>query len=320
VVEYRRVIAEMPDHSDAHHLLGVIALGQGLYAEAVQLLTVAVLIRPDSAQYTKSLGSALIASGDPEAAAVSFAAAVRLQPSYPAAYYGLGSALCLQGRYREAAYNFYRALICRPRYAEARRNLTAALSKLRFMSGNKPIKRNVKHLERNIRMLATQQDTWPDQDPGPSGELSHGPNDKAGFTLLETLVVLVVLSLMAGLVLARGPSRSPSFEVRTAASNLAQTLRGARATAILTGEPTRVEVDLLGRRARTSAGALLVPASIRLTYTAVSGRTVAAGRAIVAFGADGSSSGGAFGLFMQAVRGVVTIDAFTGRVDVVDGA
>lgn len=312
---YQRVIAEMPSHADAHHLLGVIALGQGRYAEAVHSLRIAVSARPDSAQYAKTLGSALISSGDPEAAAALFTQAIRLQPNYPEAYYGLGSALRLQGRYREAACNFYRALLYRPGYAGARRNLVAALSKLPRMGDRRLIKRNGEYLDRNHRMSLARQDWSPFQDPRPPGE----PANEDGFTLLETLIVLVVLSLMAGLVLARGPSRSPTFEVRAAAANLAQTLRGARAMAILTGAPARVEIDLLNRQIRSGANALILPASVRLTYTAVSGRS-AAGRAVVAFGADGSSSGGVFGLFLQAVRSAVTIDAFTGRVDTVDGS
>ena len=48
---------------------------------------------------------------------------------------------------------------------------------------------------------------------------------EAGFTLIEMIVVLVVLALAAGLVLARGPMRSASLDLRAAARTMAADMR-----------------------------------------------------------------------------------------------
>ena len=66
----------------------------------------------------------------------------------------------------------------------------------------------------------------------------------AGFTLIEVLVVLVILGLTAALVLARGPVRSAGMEARTAASEVAETLRLGRSVAIAGDRPAAVTLDV----------------------------------------------------------------------------
>jgi prepilin-type N-terminal cleavage/methylation domain-containing protein len=334
-IEYRQVIAAMPDHADAHHLVGIIALERGLYIDAARSIAIAVNIRPNSAQYANSLGMAEMACGNVTAAMAAFTKAIHLRPDYPEAHRGLGTALDLQGRHAEAASSFCRALRCRPGYAEVRRHLKAVLSKLDWSTAKQaildakdvPVRGVARGWGRTIGVLTTRQEPWsrPARQEFVSGERAGGSartnatgnTSSAGFTLLETLVVLVVLSLLAGLVLARGPSRSPSVETEAAADSLAQVLRSARVAAISTGEPTRVEVDLTNRNIRSGRGApVLLPSSVRLAFTTVSGRTGASGRASIGFAADGSSSGGVFALSIQTVQSLLTVDVFTGRVEV----
>jgi prepilin-type N-terminal cleavage/methylation domain-containing protein len=64
--------------------------------------------------------------------------------------------------------------------------------------------------------------------------------DRRGFTLLELMAVLAVVSLAAGLVLARVPSAS-ALALDAASTRLADRLSEARDRAILLGRPVRVD-------------------------------------------------------------------------------
>ncbi len=258
---YRRAIAETTDHADAHHLLGVIALRHGLYAEAVKLIVVAVLARPGDAHYARSLGVALMGTGDAVAAAQAFTKAIRLRPDYPEAYHGLGIALRARSHYRAAAYSFYRALLCRPRYAEAGRNYAIVLSKLRLVAEDRFIKPKASQLNRSVRLQAAREARGADR-----------ASEEWGFTVFDALLILAVLSLMTGSALGRGPFRNPALEARVAIGDLAQRLRTARAT------------ELLGRKAHVASAALKLSMSIRVIYTGVAERALTAGRLAVVSG------------------------------------
>ncbi len=69
----------------------------------------------------------------------------------------------------------------------------------------------------------------------------------AGFTLIEMIVVLVILGLMLGLVMARGPMTSRTLTARAAAGDLAAGLREARARAIGSNRPVSLTLDLRAR-------------------------------------------------------------------------
>lgn len=78
-------------------------------------------------------------------------------------------------------------------------------------------------------------------------------NDAAasGFTLLETLIVLVIAGLLLGLVVSRGPLHSARAEFLRARGQVVTVLRAARLEARLSGRPVRVDLvrgALLTRR------------------------------------------------------------------------
>src|SRR4051794_910156 len=56
---YRTVLSLDPDEPDALHLLGVIETHLGCGEQAVELIARATQIKPEAAQYQRSLGSAL---------------------------------------------------------------------------------------------------------------------------------------------------------------------------------------------------------------------------------------------------------------------
>ena len=129
--------------------------------------------------------------------------------------------------------------------------------------------------------------------------------DDRGFTLIEMLVVLVVMGLMVGLVVARGPARSAGLNARMAANSLSGILRAARSEAIAADRPVTVVIDAetvrVGARAPQSVGALLAPPP----------------RPIV-FAPDGSSSGGQIGVAAGTVHKLVDVGWLTGRVSIAD--
>jgi general secretion pathway protein H len=136
---------------------------------------------------------------------------------------------------------------------------------------------------------------------------------QGGFTLLEMIVVLVVLSLLAGLVVARGPQRSAALDLRAAAAEMVQALRGARAQAIATNRRTVFRLDLAAHRyAVDGAAPRALPAALGLDMVFAAGQPGEAGA--ISFAPDGSSSGGRIDLSQGGRVVEVDIAWLTGRV------
>jgi tetratricopeptide (TPR) repeat protein len=124
---YRQVLAARPEHPDALHLLGVVALQQGDPARAAGLIGRAVALRPGAADYHANLGEAYRALGQLDRAADCCRAARRLQPDFAAAANNLGLVLLAQGQADEAVAQFREALRLKPDYGMACNNLGNAL-------------------------------------------------------------------------------------------------------------------------------------------------------------------------------------------------
>ena len=140
----------------------------------------------------------------------------------------------------------------------------------------------------------------------------------AGFSLIEVLVLLAILALSAGMVLGRGPSRSPNLEARAAVAQISQALRLARAQAISGGERVIFVLDVAGGY-RVGAGPVqALPRGLALTVTAVAGLTAGERIGGIDFLPDGSSSGGRVGVAGGMTRAWVGVDWLTGRVSVSD--
>ena len=134
---------------------------------------------------------------------------------------------------------------------------------------------------------------------------------RRGFTLIEMLVVLVILGLVAGLVLARGPARSAGLDLRSQAAQLAGVLRGARGQAIATNQQVRFALDAARHGFSVDGG---VARSLPPQMQAV----LVGDQAEIVFSPDGSASGGTITLAEGAGRIQVAVDWLTGRVAVAD--
>ena len=123
-----------------------------------------------------------------------------------------------------------------------------------------------------------------------------------GFTLLEVLVVLVILTLMLGLVIAHGPMHSARLDTEATARELASALRLARGRAIAEDRPVAVAMASTVYRIDGSPPHP-VPHGVTL-----------AGNAAIRFAPDGSSSGGTVMVEATNARVTIAVDWLTGRV------
>lgn len=147
-----------------------------------------------------------------------------------------------------------------------------------------------------------------------------GGRTAAGFTLMEVLIVLVILGLVMGLVMARGPMHSRTLDVRAAASQVARLMRTARGQAIATDQPVEVVVDLRRHGVRLGTGPLQpLPRGLEIHVTAKTEETLGTRLAGFRFEPDGSSSGGQVELLDPGgPRIQVGVDWLTGRVTMVN--
>ena len=124
-----------------------------------------------------------------------------------------------------------------------------------------------------------------------------------GFTLIEIIVVLVILGLMLGLIVTRGPARSQRLDLDMATRDLAGSLRTARSRAIAQNRLVAMEVG---------AGAYSLDGEPPHRLTAL----VVAGGGAIGFAPSGASSGGTVVLQAGTRHTAIQVDWLTGRVSV----
>jgi general secretion pathway protein H len=145
--------------------------------------------------------------------------------------------------------------------------------------------------------------------------MSGAAGRAAGFTMVEMLVVLAIVSMLAVIAVVSGAGRSRG-ELRAFARETAAAMRDVRGRAALVGAPQAIGVrEDRWIRASGSGGrpptALAVPAGLRVAPL---------GRAEVVFHPAGGSSGGGFRLERRDGSGAVdvTADWLTGRVSIAE--
>lgn len=114
---YERIIAKVPGHFDATHLLGVIALQDGRLKQAETLIVSALRVNPQDGPAISNLGTVYLRKREFGLAREQFARAVTLQPDSTSALSNLGTALRELGRSREALGPLQRAHAAEPQSA-----------------------------------------------------------------------------------------------------------------------------------------------------------------------------------------------------------
>lgn len=108
------------------HFAGVTKYQQGLYAEALKLLSAAVQIAPNYAQAHNSLGIVYLEQRNYQQAQKCFESAISIEPDYSNAYINLGSALKELKKMSDSITAYQAALKYNPNSSEARYKLAAS--------------------------------------------------------------------------------------------------------------------------------------------------------------------------------------------------
>ncbi|WP_158900643.1 tetratricopeptide repeat protein [Burkholderia sp. L27(2015)] len=128
---YQIVLQQQPEHFDALHLLGVIALQNGQTLRAIDLITQALAHERSNAYAYSNLASAYQKLGRYPEAIVRFERALALRPDFVEALSNLGNTLRDAGRREEALASYNRALALKPDRPDVLANRGNVLRELR---------------------------------------------------------------------------------------------------------------------------------------------------------------------------------------------
>jgi len=128
---YSEVLQQQPNHFDALHLLGVIAVQTKKTELAVELIAKAVRLNANVAAAHSNLGIALLHLKRPAEALASYDAAIALKPDFAEAHYNRGIALRDLQRLGEALASYDTAIALKPDNADAHYNRGNALRDLK---------------------------------------------------------------------------------------------------------------------------------------------------------------------------------------------
>ena len=137
-----------------------------------------------------------------------------------------------------------------------------------------------------------------------------------GFTLLELLVVLAVISLVVGLAVPRIAGALPGAQIKGAAYDLAVALRAARSHAIRSNQEAVFTLNVESRR-YSMAGenkSRDLPADLRVTLETVRSERYDDDTGGFRFFPDGTSTGGRITLTGDDREYQIDVDWLTGKI------
>ena len=136
----------------------------------------------------------------------------------------------------------------------------------------------------------------------------------AGYTLLELIVVLAIISFAAAVMLPRVGAGGDRVALRAATIQLAAGLQATRNEAMSASKETAFVIDIAHRRywADGAVKARSLASGIGIVTGNRPGEAVSLGRATVRFQPDGSASGGWIGLRAKNHSASITVDWLTG--------
>lgn len=139
---------------------------------------------------------------------------------------------------------------------------------------------------------------------------------KRGFTLIELLVVLGILTLLMTVVPPLFSGTLDDLKVRSAARDLAATLRLARSTAVSSGRETIFSVDVNEKKfaVNNRNKRFALPRDTAIALTTARTEQISESSGAIRFFPDGSSTGGRLTLEHGARIYRIDVNWITGKV------
>ncbi|HEY1922041.1 MAG TPA: tetratricopeptide repeat protein, partial [Tepidisphaeraceae bacterium] len=127
---YRQILAAVPNHADAMHLLGLIQVHNKRHDLGIELIRKAISLNPSAADYHDNLGQVYFELQRIDDAMAYYRRAAELNPRHHRAHFNLGNMLYNKDRLTEAAAEYQLAAAITPGMAEAHQNLATTLQRL----------------------------------------------------------------------------------------------------------------------------------------------------------------------------------------------
>ena len=145
------------------------------------------------------------------------------------------------------------------------------------------------------------------------------PSTEHGFTLVETLVVITIISLLVAVMLPNMVP-TPGKQLRTNASELVNALRETRLHAQRHQRNAALVLDTRGNTYRQpgSAQAKSLPGKFKLRLTTAEREVIDGASGRIRFFADGSSTGGRITLSHDSSLQHIDVAWLTGRIQLIE--